>query len=258
MSFSDASAAVSAVSALQRFVVLVVDDSATSRVVLERQLIKLDCQVLTAGDGVTALAAVDQGGIDLVLLDCQMPDMSGYEVVRRIRQAEAAAAGQMQYLPVVAISGDTDVVHRQRCIDSGMDAVLIKPLQPQVLQSLLTLWCRDGSPDDKHNSLYHAGQNATQERPHIDLRELYRSTSLEDLTRLTASVSDRNYIMLAGLTHRMKGAALAVGASDIVSVLDRIDADAIIATSDNAHQAVLAQIRLDVLLSHLQTQLMAI
>ncbi|MBB3213373.1 CheY-like chemotaxis protein [Herbaspirillum sp. Sphag1AN] len=257
MSFSDASAAVSAVPVLQRSVVLVVDDSATSRVVLERQLIKLDCQVLTASDGVTALAAVDQGGIDLVLLDCQMPDMSGYDVVRRIRQAEAAA-GQMQYLPVVAISGDTDVVHRQRCIDSGMDAVLIKPLQPQVLQSLLTVWRRDGSPDDTHNSWYHTSLNATQERPHIDLRELYRSTSLEDLTRLTASVSDRNYIRLARLTHRMKGAALAVGASDIVSVLDRIDADAIIATSDNAHQAILAQIRLDVLLSHLQTQLTAI
>lgn len=256
MSFSDVSATASAVAALRRSVVLVVDDSATSRVVLERQLIKLDCQVLTAGDGAMALAVIDQGGIDVVLLDCQMPDMSGYEVVRRIRQAEAAA-GQKRYLPVVAISGDTDVIHHQRCIESGMDAVLTKPLQPQVLQSLITLWRRDEAPGDAH-SLHHASLNATQERPDIDLRELYRSTSLKDLTRLATSLNDSNYIMLAGLVHRMKGAALVFGAGDIVSVLDRIDADAIIATSDNAHQAVLAHLRLDVLLSQLQTQLMAI
>lgn len=241
---------------LQQSVVLVVDDSATSRVVLERLLLKLDCQVLTAGDGASALATVERGGIDLVLLDCQMPDMSGYEVVRRIRQSEVAAADSAQYLPVVAISGDNDATHRQQCIDSGMDAVLTKPLQLQVLQSLLTLWGANGRSDGMHNGWQNIAISSTEKQPRIDLRSLYRSTSLEDLARLTISVRDSNYFTLAALTHRMKGAAFAVGANDIVSVLDRIDANAVIAASDRLQEAGRAHARLVALLPQLQTLLL--
>ena len=250
--------AVPAAPTLRKSVVLVVDDSATSRVVVERQLLKLDCLVLSAGDGVTALAAIEQGGIDLVLLDCQMPDMSGYEVVRRIRQIEAARAGRDQYLPVVAISGDADALHRQRCLDSGMDAVLTKPLQPQVLHSLLTLWGAKGRSHQASSRLRSTSVGGTERAPRVDLRSLYRSTSLEDLERMMTSARNRNYLTLAGLTHRMKGASLAVGASEIVAVLDQIDVDVALATSNQSHDVEHLKARLAASLQQLQTLLLAI
>lgn len=113
--------------------ILVVDDSATSRVVIGRQLKKLACEVITACDGASALATLAQHVFDLVLLDCQMPDVSGYEVARRFRKTAACAC-----TPIIAISAASDALHLQRCAASGIDGVLEKPLPPEQLQKTLS------------------------------------------------------------------------------------------------------------------------
>ncbi|AKZ63844.1 DNA-binding protein [Herbaspirillum hiltneri N3] len=194
--------------------ILVVDDSATSRVVIEKQLKKLGCDVATAQDGNSGLAAMQDGEFDLVLLDCQMPDMSGYDVAKIFRRREQEE--ELVHTPIIAISAETDTAHMQLCLDSGMDGVLGKPLPVDELKKMLSLWC------DVDVSAA-APMNIDDLRS-VDLRALFRTTSLEDFAVLQASATEADMASVGRLAHRMKGAALTMAAADIVATLERIEA----------------------------------
>jgi len=228
--------------------VLVVDDSATNRIVVERQMIKLGCAVLSASDGAGALAVIEKGGVNLVLLDCQMPDMSGYDVAKSIREKiPKTASSESAYLPIVAISGDSDAQHMQRCFDSGMDAVLVKPLPLPALRHLLAFWC-----GREHVAAPVAGKGLL-----LDLQSLYQSTSREDFDALYRCVQQAEFFMIAKLVHRMKGAALTIGAKAVVESLERMEA--IVARTSCGHPVamtpVVATAELTALLELLRKQL---
>jgi len=197
--------------------ILVVDDSATSRVVIEKQLKKLGCDVATAQDGSSGLAALLDGEFDLVLLDCQMPDMSGYDVAKTFRRREREE--ELVHTPIIAISAETDTGHMQLCLDSGMDGVLGKPLPPDELKKMISLWCdidvTDAAP-------MHIGDMRS-----VDLTALFRTTSLEDFAALRAAMDEADMALVGRLAHRMKGAALTMEAGDIVATLERIEAIAV-------------------------------
>lgn len=112
--------------------VLVVDDVEVNRDVLLQQLEALDCQAVAVEGGHAALDALAREAFDLVLLDCQMPEMDGYETVRRIRQEL-----QLQSLPVVAVTAHAGPDERDRCLRAGMDRMVTKPLRIATLEKLL-------------------------------------------------------------------------------------------------------------------------
>jgi CheY-like chemotaxis protein len=197
--------------------ILVVDDSATSRVVIEKQLKKLGCEVATAQDGNSGLAAMQDNEFDLVLLDCQMPDMSGYDVAKIFRRREREE--ELTHTPIIAISAETDTAHMQLCLDSGMDGVLGKPLPVDELKKMLSLWC------DVDVSAA-APMNIDDVRS-VDLNLLFRTTSLEDFTVLRAAMDESDMASVGRLAHRMKGAALTMAAGEIVATLERIEAIAV-------------------------------
>jgi CheY-like chemotaxis protein len=203
--------------------ILVVDDSATSRVVIEKQLKKLGCGVATAQDGNSGLAAMQDGEFDLVLLDCQMPDMSGYDVAKIFRRREREE--ELAHTPIIAISAETDTAHMQLCLDSGMDGVLGKPLPVDELKKMLSLWC------DVDVSAA-APMNIDDMRS-VDLTMLFRTTSLEDFTVLQTAMNEADMALVGRLAHRMKGAALTMAAADIVATLERIEAIAMHSTSSS-------------------------
>jgi CheY-like chemotaxis protein len=87
---------------------------------------------------------------DLVMLDCDLPDMDGYEVTRQVRMREARLH---RHTPVIAISASSNAVHKMACIECGMDGVLTKPLQLAVLKAEIALWCGFDLPavDDRNS-----------------------------------------------------------------------------------------------------------
>ncbi|WP_034291925.1 response regulator [Herbaspirillum sp. RV1423] len=194
--------------------ILIVDDSATSRAVIEKQLKKLGCNVVAAKDGASGLAAMEKDEFDLVLLDCQMPDMSGYDVATSFRVKEREE--ERAHTPIIAISAETDTAHMQLCLDSGMDGVLGKPLPVEELKKVLSLWC-----DVDVSSVSPMTQ---EEMRSVDLNVLFRSTSLDDLSAMQSSASQADMAAVGRLAHRMKGAALTMGAAQIVATLERIEA----------------------------------
>jgi len=219
--------------------ILVVDDSATSRVVIEKQLKKLGCNVTTAQDGMSGLAAMAKVEFDLVLLDCQMPDMSGYDVAMQVRKREREE--ESAHTPIVAISAETDAAHMQMCLDSGMDGVLGKPLPVDELKKILSLWC--------DVDVAASPATAVEEMSAADLQALFRSTSLEDFAAMQALLAQADMRGLGRMAHRMKGAALTMGAATIVGTLERIEAIAI----RNAAPASDLPAEIDMLKRQLQT-----
>jgi class 3 adenylate cyclase len=110
--------------------ILVVDDNAANRDVLARRLARQGHQVVTANSGVAALELVAAQDFDLVLLDLIMPEMSGFEVLRRLKATE-----HTKDVPVIVISALDEIDSVVRCIESGAEDYLTKPFNPVLLRA---------------------------------------------------------------------------------------------------------------------------
>lgn len=110
--------------------VLVADDNVVNQRLLQRLLEKAGHSVRAVGDGQAVLAALDDGNWDVVVLDIQMPVMDGCEAAMAIREKEKYGSRR---LPIIALTGHTDIGERQRCQDAGMDAYLRKPVDRNAL-----------------------------------------------------------------------------------------------------------------------------
>jgi CheY-like chemotaxis protein len=113
--------------------VLLVEDNAVNRHLAAKLLERFGCHVQTANDGFEAVAAAQAHRFDLILMDCHMPGMDGYDATRRIR----LLAGTGERIPIVALTAGVLDENVKRCQEAGMDELLAKPLRSQELRSLL-------------------------------------------------------------------------------------------------------------------------
>ena len=117
--------------------VLVVEDQPVNSRLIAIMLGKMGCAVTHAGNGAEALALPDLFDHDIVLMDCRMPVMDGFEAARRIRRDEA---GSGRRLPIIALTADAMEGDRERCLEAGMDDCLFKPLKARQLRETLGLY----------------------------------------------------------------------------------------------------------------------
>jgi CheY-like chemotaxis protein len=127
--------------AAERARVLLAEDNPVNQKVMVRTLEKLGYRVDVAKDGREAVKAVQGGDYDLVLMDCEMPELDGYEATRVIRDAEV----DEQHIPIVALTANVMDGNREKCLQCGMDDHVIKPVKRQVLAEVLTRWLRPES-----------------------------------------------------------------------------------------------------------------
>lgn len=123
---------------LKGFKVLVVEDDAVSQKVAVLTLRKLGCEVALVNHGQEALEYLQTATPDLILLDCQMPVMDGFEFCRRLREWENTSPRPR--LPVVALTAHALEEERRRCLEVGMDHWLTKPLQRGEVQNVLSAY----------------------------------------------------------------------------------------------------------------------
>ena len=118
---------------------LIVEDNIVNQQVAVGILRTLGFEPVAVSNGEEALAAVSQSSFELVLMDCQMPVMDGYEATVRIRADEAAhPAGR--HLPIIALTANAMKGDRERCLAAGMDDYLSKPLKIDTLSETLDRW----------------------------------------------------------------------------------------------------------------------
>ena len=119
--------------------VLLVEDSPVNQDVQREYLEGLGFQVDIAGDGKVAVAAWEKGRYDLILMDCQMPEMDGFEATRAIRAQEARRGDALQ-IPIIALTAHAFDKDREDCLAAGMNDYLAKPFDRDQLEELLEPW----------------------------------------------------------------------------------------------------------------------
>ncbi|MEO7190909.1 MAG: response regulator [Vicinamibacterales bacterium] len=116
--------------------VLLAEDNPVNQRVALRQLAKLGLKADAVGNGQEALAAIQRCAYDVILMDCQMPEMDGYEATRQLRQREREAPDTPHH-HVIAITAHALAGDRQKCLDAGMDDYLSKPIRLDDLARVL-------------------------------------------------------------------------------------------------------------------------
>ncbi|MGQ0554556.1 MAG: ATP-binding protein [Nitrospiraceae bacterium] len=114
--------------------VLVADDNEINQVVACKFLQKLGCHVEIARTGREAVEAITRTVYDVVLMDCEMPEMDGYEATREVRRREE---GTPSHLPIMALTGHASDEDAQKCHQAGMDKIMTKPLTLPILRASL-------------------------------------------------------------------------------------------------------------------------
>ena len=117
--------------------ILVAEDNSVNQLLVLTHLQKLGYKAQAVANGREALAALDMGRWDLVLMDCQMPEMDGFEATRSIRSREA---GGNWHTPVIALTANAMAEDRDRCLRAGMDDYIAKPVKRQDLDRVLQMW----------------------------------------------------------------------------------------------------------------------
>ena len=221
--------------------ILIAEDHDVNRILMERLLTRRGHRHVGASTGGEAVRVVGEGDVDLVFMDCQMPEVDGYEATRRIREREAASDGGR--VTIVAMTAHAMAGDRERCLAAGMDDYLSKPLRADEVDAVLDRWladglapaaaARDGEPQ--------TGSPAWLDRPPLDedrFNDLHRDFPpeivrevVESFIDSTPTIIERIVLAAEGVdhvevtqgAHRLKGGCLAVGAgvlNDLASDLE--------------------------------------
>ncbi|WP_244671026.1 ATP-binding protein [Pseudomonas sp. RtIB026] len=205
--------------------VLLVEDTAASRIVLQAQLEVLGCQVTAVETGADALRALEQHRYDIVLLDWHLPDTTGFEVARCWRHTEVARG--IAPTPIVAVSARSGPEHTIACFEAGMNGVLSKPIQLGKLRDTLQLWTNMPIIETAQDSLS------------ISNLEAATQSLWEDADALDMAIQDRDKEAALYRVHRLLGACSVLGYSSLILCLKDLQAHVQEAGYGQAHQELM-------------------
>jgi CheY-like chemotaxis protein/HPt (histidine-containing phosphotransfer) domain-containing protein len=207
-----------------------------------------------AANGIEAVWVATQKSFDVILMDCQMPEMDGYEATGLIRQSEQAADGNKDSVPIIALTAHAMKGARRRCLSAGMDDYLPKPFTQDQLMEILGRWLqrerapREG-PVEAGESDVEASRDTDVHQVPIDPKALdairalqregkpdllarviniYLEDSLRLLEALRQAVSEGDGAGVKRTAHSLKSSSANVGAvrlSSLCKDLERVDED---------------------------------
>jgi PAS domain S-box-containing protein len=193
--------------------------------------------VMVVNNGKEALDAHAQNAFDLILMDCHMPEMDGFEATKEIRGREAAAGGKR--VPIVALTANAMAQDREECLNAGMDDHLSKPFSMLTLQSMLDRWMPHAAPSQPAESAARApakpvevidrqvleqlGKVLTNGKPELLTRviNLYLTESPKLMHKLKQASANGEAPEIVRSAHSLKSSSANVGAM----VLSRYCAD---------------------------------
>ena len=218
--------------------ILVAEDNLTNQLVVLAQLQKLGYKADAVPNGAEAVGAVKRSDYDLVLMDCEMPVMDGYEATRQIRNSIHSM------IPIISLTADVTSSARERCLSAGMNGYLSKPLELPQLATMLNRWMpvapAHALPEPLHQAAREAVEFTFDEEPLLrrlmgdrQLASAIVKGFLDDfpvqLTNLRKLLSDGDAPAVRLLAHALKGAAATVGAACLRSITSDIEEAASVA-----------------------------
>ena len=217
--------------------VLLVEDNEVNQAVAIAILARLGYRVDVAGDGQQAVDLVVRGRYGLVLMDCQLPVLNGYQATAEIRRREGIA----HRTPIIAMTAGV-LEDRQRCLSAGMDDHIAKPVLLAEVKMVLSRWLAaevttqevagpiaaaqlpwevlDQNRLTELGGLHAIGNGAALVG---ELIECFVVSIPVDLAELRAAVDHRDAIGVARVAHRLRGAASTVGSSGMASLCEQLE-----------------------------------
>ncbi|MGB6554026.1 MAG: response regulator [Candidatus Binataceae bacterium] len=246
--------------ARERARILLVEDHPVNRRVALKMLERLGCRAQSVTNGREALEALAHTAYNIVLMDCQMPEMDGYEATREIRrQIGGTAKIAIIGLTAHALAGD-----RQKCLDAGMDDYLSKPFLPEDLAAMLSRWLpgADGAATIEAPRREAASDTTDAEAAAVDPAALRNLEAAADdgpefvrqlITVFLADLDDRVAAMRSGAgagdptsiahaAHALKGSCGHFGAKRLLELCRELEAQARAGSSDGAAAAIIDSI----------------
>ncbi|MEA3106118.1 MAG: two-component system, sensor histidine kinase and response regulator [Gammaproteobacteria bacterium] len=211
---------------LEGFHVLLVDDNAVNQKLGERQLTRLGLSVTQAWNGLEALEQLRRRHFDVVLMDCQMPKLDGYEATRLLRRPESGARNPG--VPVIAMTAHALSSDRERCLAAGMDGYVTKPIDPKRLLAVL-----QGVLETRNEALLMGADTPgaeaildvaalmkTCDEDHDFVRELlheFLRSASAGAAGIDMAALQQNSPNLRSLAHQLKGAASNIHAGSLAA-----------------------------------------
>jgi signal transduction histidine kinase/DNA-binding response OmpR family regulator len=197
--------------------ILLVEDHPLNQEVMKDLLDSLGYDFELAGDGEQALKALSHNKYTMVLMDCQMPNLDGYEATRIYRRREREAGNS--HLPIVAVTAHALAEERDKVLDAGMDDFLTKPVQVEPLTQMLRKWIAK-APRLPRIPAPKAASDAPPTRALLDsgtprsprMRELFLQHTSDDIDFIQEAAAISDIAALGARSHRLKGSSYAFGA----------------------------------------------
>jgi len=197
--------------------ILVADDNPVNTEILRELVTILGCEVDCVDDGYAAVRAVSEREYTLVLMDCQMPGLDGYEATRMIRAGES----NERHLPIIAATAHAFESERARSLQAGMDDHLPKPITIRALAAIIERWSQPVTPGSVAAPAQRPATNEQAALPVLD-PEVHRSATVirvfmnhtpQQLERIQQAIQCSNVQELTQAAHRLKGSCMMFGAA---------------------------------------------
>jgi len=200
---------------------LLADDHPTNRSLIVRQINMLGYAAESAENGILALEKWKSGRFGILITDCNMPMMNGYELTRRIRELESATGKKR--IPIIACTANALGGEAEICFAAGMDDYLAKPVELNELAKKLDLWLplsRPAAPLDRSVLASLTGGDIAAER---EILMDFRRANEDDAIMLKRAVDRSNIPEVTTASHRIKGASKMIGAVGLAAVCERLE-----------------------------------
>jgi two-component system, NarL family, sensor histidine kinase EvgS len=200
---------------------LLADDHPTNRSLIVKQINLLGYAAESAENGIVALEKWKSGRFGILITDCNMPEMNGYELTRRIRELEATKGDKR--IPIIACTANALGGEADNCLAAGMDDYLAKPVQLNELSKKLDHWLpieRPAAPLDRSALASLTGGDVAAER---EILGDFRRVNEEDAAMLRCAIDGTNILDVTTASHRIKGASKMIGAMGLAAVCERLE-----------------------------------
>ena len=208
--------------------ILVADDNEVNRQVAQHMLELLGCSVHSACNGMEVAEMAYKQRYDLILMDCQMPEMDGYHATARIRKCEEAGGR----VPIIALTAHAMLGEREKCIVAGMDDFLSKPIRPQALRETLERWlhapAKQSACADETAIAAEEGNELAASRDILgdafpNVVKLYISDSSKRLDVLRAAAVKGDDAQVCATAHTLYGSTVSIGGRRLAVLLKDLE-----------------------------------
>ncbi|HEY3900059.1 MAG TPA: response regulator [Chthoniobacter sp.] len=197
--------------------VLLAEDNMINQKIALRQLAKLGYQADAVADGLEVLEALERIPYNIILMDCQMPDLDGYEATRRIRRK------QTRPIYIIAMTANAMQGDREKCLAAGMDAYLTKPVRPEELAAALAL-CHPAASMDSPVDFKQLSDAADGDPAEMHaLATIYLEQADELMPELAAALAEASAPDVNAVAHKFAGASASCGMIALVPLLRELE-----------------------------------